>query len=360
MPTVREVRDECLGDPDVASQRSISDLERHFDVLVKHCGMMLVNTVTHVELRHVIKAEYDRGLSYGSLRGLLAAISKLFKWALENDLVDDVGFLAKVKVPESAPRDRRERTLLDDAEFWQLVECTMVPIRYRALYLASRLIGGTRASDLHALRWRSIDTESWQWCDVSRPKTDGRGNEPKRLLLEPEAAVVLKEYFLSLGRPDPRAHVFGTMRARRKGEGAVGDRVGKHSSYDRRLRRHMKLAKVERLELHNDVEADKDGTGGSKRADFHSFRRLYCTSLAIAEVNIQQAMELAGHRRAETALRYVKLARKMMAAPAASKPKRSLATAARTHAADTAAGSDTPADTADTARESESKNKSAP
>ncbi len=73
-------------------------------------------------------------------------------------------------------------------------------------------------------------------------------------------------------------------------------------------RAHLKLAKVDRVELHDDVPADPDGTGGSKRADFHSFRRLFCTSLAVAGVNIQTAMELAGHRRAETALRYVKLA----------------------------------------------------
>jgi integrase len=202
-----------------------------------------------------------------------------------------------------------------------------------------------RASDLHALRWGSVDTDGWQWCLVSRPKTDGAGDEPKRLLLEPEAAAVLKEYYLSQGRPDPRKHVFGRQRDRHEGEGDVGGRLSRGSSYARRLRRHLRLAGVTRHELHNDVAADADGTGGSKRADFHSFRRLFCTSLAAANVNIQQAMELAGHRRAETAMRYVKLARRVMAAPAASRPKRSGADTAT----DTPSGPKPPADTADTA-----------
>ena len=106
----------------------------------------------------------------------------------------------------------------------------------------------------------------------------------------------------------------------------------------RRLRRHLKLAKVERIELHKDFDADTDGTGGSRRADFDSFRRLFCTSLAMAGVNIQQAMELVGHRRADTAMRYVKLAKWMMSAPATSRPRRP--------GADTASGPKPPADTA--------------
>ena len=359
VPTVSESIDDCLGDPDTKAMRSLDDFTRHLEVLRKHCGSMLVNTITHVELREAIKAELTRGLSYESLKRLRSAFSKLFHWLIENDRLDDIAFLQKVKIPESAPRDRRDRTLLEDAEFWQLVECAKVPLRYRALYLASRLVGGMRASDLHALRWSSIDTTDWRWCDVTRPKTDGKGDEPKRLLLEPEAAAILKEYFLYQGRPEPRRHVFGTMRARRESEGNAGDRIGKHSSYAKRLRRHLKLARVERHELHNDIEADADGTGGSKRADFHSFRRLYCTSLAVAGVNIQTAMELAGHRKAETALRYVKLARKMMAAPAASKPKRASDTAARTLGADTQAGQNAPADTADTPAAAEAQNTAA-
>jgi integrase len=314
-------------------------------VLKKHCGNMLVNTVTQHELRDVIKAEHARGLSYESLRRLWSAISKLFTWLFKQDRLADISFLAKVEIPESARRDRRERTLLEDDEFWKLVECVDVPLRYRALYLASRLVGGMRASDLHAIRWSSVDVVDWAWVLVSRPKTDGDGDEPTRIKLEPEAASVLKEYYLSQGRPEPRKYVFGRQRDRRGGQGEVGGRVNRGSSYARRLRRHLTLAGVKRIELHKDFDADADGSGGSKRADFHSFRRLYCTALAVAGVNIQQAMEFAGHRRAETAIRYVKLARRMISAPATSKPKRPASAGTD---ADTASDPKPPADTADT------------
>lgn len=201
VPTISESIDDCLEDPDVKAMRSLDDFKRHLQVLRKHCGPILVNTVTHVEVRDIVRAELARGLSYESLKRLRSAISKLFSWLLENDKLDSIAFMQKVKVPDSAPRDNRDRTLLEDAEFWRLVECTEVPLRYRALYLASRLVGGMRASDLHALRWSSIDTTDWRWCAVPRPKTGGPGDEPKRLLLEPEAATVLREYFLSKGAP---------------------------------------------------------------------------------------------------------------------------------------------------------------
>jgi integrase len=340
MPTVREEVDDYLADPDTLAMSSREDRKRHLAVLVHHCGNMLVNTVTHLELREIIKAEHARGLSYESLKRLWAAVSRVFNWMLENDRLDNVGFLKKVKIPESARHDRRPRTMLTDEEFWALVECAQVPLRYRALYIVSRLVGGMRASDLHALRWGSVDTKDWAWCLVTRPKTDGKGDEPVRLELETEAAAVLKEYYLAEGRPAPQKYVFGRERDRRDGEGDKGGRINSRGfSYARRLRGHLKLAGVKRIELHKDFPADDDGTGGSRRAHFHSFRHLFCTSLAIAGVNIQTAMGLAGHRRAETAMRYVDLARVVMAAPSSSKPKR--ASRADTEA-DTASGPSDP------------------
>jgi site-specific recombinase XerC len=251
LPTLRECVDDYLADPDTQAMASLIDRKRHVKVLTDHCGNLLVNTVTHVELREVIRAEFARGLSYESLKRLKAAISKFFNWLLENDRLDSVGLLGKVAIPESAPHDKRPRTMLTDAEFWQLVDCAKVPLRYRALYIASRLVGGMWASDLHALRWSSIDTTGWQWCLVTRPKTDGKGDEPVRLELEVEAASVLREYYFAEGRPAPQKYVFGRERDRRDGEGDKGGRINSRGfSYAKRLRRHLKLAGVTRVELH--------------------------------------------------------------------------------------------------------------
>jgi integrase len=42
-----------------------------------------------------------------------------------------------------------------------------------------------------------------------------------------------------------------------------------------------------------------------KPLDFHSFRRAYNTALAGANMNVQIAMRLAGHRSASTHMRYM-------------------------------------------------------
>jgi integrase len=63
-------------------------------------------------------------------------------------------------------------------------------------------------------------------------------------------------------------------------------------------------------------------TGSSERRplDFHSFRRAFNTALADAGVNVQAAMRLAGHRSADTHMRYVLIA-EVLHTPLAAMPK---------------------------------------
>jgi integrase len=321
-PTLREATLDYLADPDVASMRSIADRRRHMRILAQHCGSMLIATVTHEDLREVMTAELARGQSQQSLVRFKAALSAFFTWLFKRDKIDTRDIVKKVEVPTSARRDRRDRVLLTDAEQWQLFECEAVPLRYRLLYLLSRMVGGMRASDLHALTWSMIDTDTWMWCDVARPKTDGEDDEPQRISLEPEAAALLQKWFLVSGSPVASKAVFGRQRPGKHDPKAKGSRIDYSQSYARRLRTHLIVAGVYRPELHQDIPADKNGRGGSKRADFHSFRRLYCTGLAAANVNAQQARALAGHRSQATHDRYVKLAKNVISAGAAARPKR--------------------------------------
>jgi integrase len=55
--------------------------------------------------------------------------------------------------------------------------------------------------------------------------------------------------------------------------------------------------------------------------DFHSFRRAFDTALAGAGVNVQQAMQLAGHSDAKTHMRYVMQSPAMRAIPASALPR---------------------------------------
>jgi hypothetical protein len=69
----------------------------------------------------------------------------------------------------------------------------------------------------------------------------------------------------------------------------------------------------------------QSGDDESKACDFHSFRRSYVTGLARANVNMQLAMALAGHRNASTHTRYMRLV-ECLEAPEAALPQRGLGT----------------------------------
>lgn len=325
VPMVQQATEDYLADRERCGMRSLSDRKRDMRTLAKKCGHMLVPTVTHHEVQAILNAEADRGLSFESVSRLRMSIQALFTWLFKRDKVQSRDFMMKTFVPEHAKRDSRQRELLTDAEQMQLFKCADVPQRYRAEYVMARYVGGPRRSDSHAITWGMVDTESWKWCDVPRPKTDKPGDPPTRIELEPLPAQVLKEWFLASGRPSPAKHLFPRQRPGRKDDPSKGLGVGEAikypgSSYARRLRRHLKLAGVTRHELHNDVPVGPNSKG-SKRCDYHSFRRLYCSGLALAGVNIQQQMVMAGHRDAKTAMRYVKLAKQMLSAPSAAFPK---------------------------------------
>jgi integrase len=320
VPTVAEAAEDYLADPDTRAMRSIADRRRHMRVMCKHVGAMLVSTVMHHELQPIIAAEHARGQSRASLVRLRAAMSRFFHYQLEHDKVSSVDFMRKVRVPSSAPRDERKRKLLKDDEFYALVECKLVPLRYRVLYWASRAVGGMRASDLHAWTWGMVDTEHWSTCLVVRPKTK---TKPVGHRLQAEVAAMLKEWFLACGSPGPNTPVFPRQRPRRKGQGKKGSHMDYSGpSYARRLRTHLLLAGVTRAELHDDVPA-VDGRGGSKRADFHSFRRLFCTAQARAKVPLAEAMRAAGHKDPRTHMRYMDEV-EFCDYPAASMPQRPL------------------------------------
>ena len=63
----------------------------------------------------------------------------------------------------------------------------------------------------------------------------------------------------------------------------------------------------------------QSGSSELRPLDFHSFRRAYDTALADANVNVQTAMRLAGHRNASTHMRYV-MRTGRLAAPTAALP----------------------------------------
>jgi site-specific recombinase XerD len=88
----------------------------------------------------------------------------------------------------------------------------------------------------------------------------------------------------------------------------------------RRLAQRARLAAELVAKALDALQSDTDQT---LRAHVHSFRRAFATGLAVAGVNEQQAMRLAGHSNSATHKRYVKFGqRAALVTPAAALPRK--------------------------------------
>jgi integrase len=189
--------------------------------------------------------------------------------------------------------------------FEAFMACPDVHPELHTMALVSRTLGGARTSDLHAWDWAHIDVLTWVDAHVPRPKT----KSGDRMALPDVLVPVLRAWWDSHGRPTS-GPVFPCRRGARAGE-----RKGKGLSYAAALRDALWAARIVRRapsfdKATTDAERKKlcliqSGSSQLRPLDFHSFRRAYNTALADANVNVQTAMRLAGHRNASTHLRYV-------------------------------------------------------
>lgn len=328
-------------------------------------GQMLVTEVRPSHIRNAL----DRGLSGRALPRQMSGgrVAKDRPWSRQNlvHLKNDMSSIfqalwrdeiiaenpvARVLVPKNAKTDDRTRVLLSDDEFERFVRCPNVRAELHVMAFASRTFGGMRTSDLHAWDWKHIDTDTWFDAHVPRPKT----KSGSRIAL-PSVLVPTLQAWWEASRPaKPTAGpVFPVQRGKR-----AGQKKGKHISYAKVLRQALWSAGIVRplagfeearqawqvandawaaLAAAPDVETEQQrrerkraarkarmrareleraarrlcliqaGSTDYKALDFHSFRRAFNTGLALAGVNVQQAMQLAGHLNAETHMRYVRI-----------------------------------------------------
>lgn len=190
--------------------------------------------------------------------------------------------------------DPRPRVILRDEEFATLVNAPTTPAQLRMMAIASRAVGGMRTSDLRAWQWAHLDTTTWGWADVPRPKTDRKaararapgaphlGYRLERLELSPLAGAELATWWEAAGRP-AAGPVFRFPPARK--------------SFAADLRAALLAAGVDRHDLHHDTDR-------TRRVDFHSFRRAWATAIGAQGLNAQTAMLATGHKQMSTHMRY--------------------------------------------------------
>jgi integrase len=284
-------------------------------------GQLPVNEVRPPHIRQALDLGLSKGLSRRTLALVKIDVSTVLG-ELWRDEVIAVNPAAQVVVPKGAPCDDRERVVLTDEEFGAFMACPDITPELHMMALASRTLGGMRTSDLHAWDWAHIDTVNWSGARVPRPKTKTKD----RLALPPVLIPVLQAWWDAHGRP-----MAGPVFPVRKGPRA-GERKRGKNSHALALREAVWMAGVVRplpgfeaawmdLEAARrtkdsevieaaELEAKRrcliqSGSDEYKPLDFHSFRRAYNTALAGANVNVQIAMRLAGHRSASTHMRYV-------------------------------------------------------
>lgn len=352
--------------------------EERLSRLTNYCAPIaerLITKISEGQIENLIRAaaegktltptgEPRAKLGQSALEHLHTDLSLVFKELWRTRAIAE-NPMDRVRRPRALkPTDRRAPVLLTDEEFFGLVESDAVPEWLRTMAVAMRYVGGQRTSDAHAWDWSHVDLKRFESAHVFRPKTQkSTGEAPivlatlTKLELDEFAAERLRAWWISQGRPK-KGPVFPVRKGDRAGEQqtkrsharelrhylweadvhrpidgqeeAFAEAVNALRTAERALtaagkseRRKAQRARLAAEQEAKALDALQTDTDQTKRAHVHSFRRAFATGLAAANVNVQQAMALAGHSSAATHKRYVQLAsRGALATPAEALPQR--------------------------------------
>jgi len=298
-------------------------------------GAMHVTAVRPTHIRDVLDEARTAGKSRRTLVHIRRALNIVFDSLWRDEIIAE-NPVARVKVPR-VPEDKRERAVLTDDELavylaWQhpVEQHRLAVLERQALACISRMFGGLRTGDLHALRWDEFETEHGMFRRGWAPRK--KTARPQLLEVPGMLRPVLRDWWERAGRP-AEGLLFPALRGKHAGK---GEKVG--VSHAKALRRDLRRAfgletwDPKRLSFvpavgRNSSAREKElleGTERVKPVDFHSWRRAYSQALADADVNAQQASALAGHSSLSAHQRYLTNTSKMRTLPAAALPKLSV------------------------------------
>ena len=297
-------------------------------------GDIPVAAVRTTDVNRVLDNGQAQELSRQSVQHLRQRVSNVFA-ALQRAGSIEGNPARGATMPKFAEAVVKERAVLTDNELAEYLAWEHPEERHRdavrerqTMACVSRMFGGLRTGDLHALRWDAFDVESgrFQWGYAPRQKT----RRPQKLAVPAMLRPFLRDWWERAGRPRD-GFVFPVRRI-----GRNGDRVGKArngASHAHAFRRDLR--RVFGIEVYRDGEwvqaVQREGytkrqaevfteTAFTLPVDFHSWRRSFVQSLADAEVNAQQAAALAGHADLGAHMRYLRNAERMRSVPDAALP----------------------------------------
>jgi integrase len=311
------------------AKKELRNLEMH---VFEAIGRMPIVDVKPMHVRGILDAALAKGLRRHSLSHIRGVMHRLFRSAVEDDMIEN-NPVAPARTPKTR-EVRRERTILTDEEFTTFVSCAGVSLELRMLALVARCEGGMRTGDLNQWDWSMIDRVHFAECFIPRSKT----RTPQRLAI-PEALTPFLRAWWERGGVRESGPVFPATHGKRAGK----VRSANGLSFSKRLRKALIVAGVFRLPPKTVTRNVRTGRGENTRpivdvvpdardplynetsstrpVDFHSFRRAFNTALAEVGVNVQHAMHLASHSDPKVHARYVMSTAAMREIPSAALPR---------------------------------------
>ncbi len=298
--------------------------------------------VTKVNARHInaaLDACKAAGKSRSTVQQLKQDIANVFtmlkrEGVVERNPADDA------EIPRYKATQKKERAVLTDDELAIYLAYEPPPgafkkpvLERQTMACVSRMFGGLRTGDLHAIRWESFDLETpfaWGWAPRQKTK------RPQRLAIPNVLRVVLAAWWETHGKPKS-----GPVFPSRRGEsaGKAKGKVSHAKAFRRDLARALgvetpstqpkarsngrallKVTWKARAMTPRERELFEE-TDATLPVDFHSWRRAYTQALADAGVTAQQAQALAGHASLEAHARYLANSAKLRVIPDEALPK---------------------------------------
>jgi integrase/recombinase XerC len=230
-------------------------------------------------LREWLSNLYDQGLTATSIRRKLAAVRAIFKFLLQEGVVQK-NLAARIRTPKIRQRlpdvmsEEKTNNLLDAVETGEIVE---MPSKERDIAFLELLYGcGIRVGELVGINLEDIDLHAG-WLRVR-----GKGNKERQVPVGERAAAAVSRYLsVRSAAPSERALFLNSR----------GSRIN-----DRQVRRLVKLYGLL--------------VTGDSTIHPHSFRHAYATHLLSDGADLRAIQELLGHARLSTTQKYTQVSLK--------------------------------------------------
>lgn len=185
-----------------------------------------IQTIRKADVIMLVEGIVDRGAPYVANR-TLAVIRKLFRWAVQRDLLE-VSPASDVAAPHG--EEQRDR-VLDSDELRAVWEATGTLTPAYRDYMRTLILTGQRSGEVRTMKWRDVDLDGALWCIPAAANKPGRVHT---VPLTPAVVEILKgipdqgsEYVFTINGKKPvnglskvKATIEETMAAAARGEAA--------------------------------------------------------------------------------------------------------------------------------------------